>query len=164
MYANAHKFGVRVHVQQNDKAAKPLIHPTFTSGHFYFLGLGALTHAITEFEGGVIIISHNREFANAVGEEKWIMEAGHLRKEGESANKDEEVEGNKVQEEIRDAAGNIIDQAENLALKDVKVLKKELKAMDKKIKEHKKKGYPEDDESPEFEFDFSAAMFQKYKH
>merc|ERR1719201_1628574 len=32
-------------------------------------GLGALTKAIEEYEGGVIIISHNREFANAASEE-----------------------------------------------------------------------------------------------
>merc|ERR1711871_899989 len=52
-------------------------------------GLGALTKAIEEFKGGVVIISHNREFANAVSQEKWIMEAGRLRKEGESIVKDE---------------------------------------------------------------------------
>merc|ERR1712230_291856 len=52
-------------------------------------GLGALTKAIEEYEGGVIIISHNREFANAVSQEKWIMKAGRLRKEGESIVKDE---------------------------------------------------------------------------
>merc|ERR1712100_31239 len=51
-------------------------------------GLGALTKAIEEYEGGVIIISHNREFANAVSQEKWIMEAGRLRREGESLGKD----------------------------------------------------------------------------
>merc|ERR1712070_802650 len=52
-------------------------------------GLGALTKAIEDYEGGVIIISHNREFANAVSQEKWIMEAGRLRREGESVGKDE---------------------------------------------------------------------------
>ena len=39
-------------------------------------GLGALTKAIHEFNGGVVIISHNREFTNAVTQEKWIMEKG----------------------------------------------------------------------------------------
>merc|ERR1711907_671985 len=33
-------------------------------------GLGALTKAIEEFEGGVIIISHNKEFCGAVATEK----------------------------------------------------------------------------------------------
>ena len=37
-------------------------------------GLGALTQAIHEFNGGVVIISHNKEFTNAVTTEKWIME------------------------------------------------------------------------------------------
>ncbi|GAG02253.1 unnamed protein product, partial [marine sediment metagenome] len=49
-------------------------------------GLGALTKAIEEFKGGVIIISHNKEFTNAVTQEKWIMEKGQLRREGESIN------------------------------------------------------------------------------
>merc|ERR1712072_622846 len=47
-------------------------------------GLGALTLAIRDFEGGVIIISHNREFCGAVAEEKWIMKGGQLAQEGES--------------------------------------------------------------------------------
>ena len=49
-------------------------------------GLGALTKAIEEFKGGVVIISHNKEFTNAVTQEKWIMEKGQLRREGESIN------------------------------------------------------------------------------
>merc|ERR1711907_819276 len=50
-------------------------------------GLGALTKAIEDFEGGVIIISHNKEFCNAVATEKWIMKAGLLKQEGESVEK-----------------------------------------------------------------------------
>merc|ERR1712164_219303 len=50
-------------------------------------GLGALTLAINDFEGGVIIISHNREFCSAVATEKWIMKAGRLEQEGESVEK-----------------------------------------------------------------------------
>merc|ERR1711977_798999 len=50
-------------------------------------GLGALVKAIEEFEGGVIIISHNKEFCSAVATEKWIMKAGLLRQEGESVEK-----------------------------------------------------------------------------
>merc|ERR1712224_498846 len=44
-------------------------------------GLGALTKAIEDFEGGVIIISHNKEFCGAVATEKWIMKAGLLQQE-----------------------------------------------------------------------------------
>jgi elongation factor 3 len=61
-------------------------------------GLGALTLAIQEFLGGVIIISHNREFANAVATEKWIMEAGRLRREGAPVASEEE----KKETELRD--------------------------------------------------------------
>ena len=53
-------------------------------------GLDALTKAIDDFKGGVIIISHNREFTNAVTQEKWIMEKGRLRREGESISKFED--------------------------------------------------------------------------
>merc|ERR1712138_96088 len=45
-------------------------------------GLGALTIAIQEFGGGVIIISHNREIADTVSNEKWVMDKGRLRQEG----------------------------------------------------------------------------------
>merc|ERR1711937_422587 len=80
-------------------------------------GLGALTKAIEEFEGGVIIISHNKEFCGAVATEKWIMKAGLLQQEGESvekAAKEAAGTGNKEEEEVRDAAGNIIDMEKEL--------------------------------------------------
>ncbi|CAN0323739.1 unnamed protein product [Hapterophycus canaliculatus] len=40
--------------------------------------LGALTLGIKEFGGGVIIISHNSEFLNAITTETWLLEAGRL--------------------------------------------------------------------------------------
>merc|ERR1719449_243807 len=46
-------------------------------------GLGALTRGLEEYQGGVVIISHNEEFCNGVCQQKWIMEAGRLREEGE---------------------------------------------------------------------------------
>merc|ERR1719258_616172 len=46
-------------------------------------GLGALIEGLHEFQGGVVIISHNEEFCNKVCQQKWIMEAGRLREEGE---------------------------------------------------------------------------------
>ena len=75
-------------------------------------GLGALTKAIEEFKGGVVIISHNREFANAVAQEKWIVEKGHLRREGESTanmeNKDDNVQKEITGGIIKDRMGNEI--------------------------------------------------------
>ena len=77
--------------------------------------------AIEEFEGGVIIISHNKEFCGAVATEKWIMKAGLLQQEGESvekAAKETAGNGNKEEEEVRDAAGNIIDMKKEAKLSD----------------------------------------------
>merc|ERR1711907_151717 len=75
-------------------------------------GLGALVLAIKDYKGGVLIISHNKEFCDGVAHEKWIMNKGMLRIEGESKGDDEEdeVSGNKVQEDIVDASGNKIEQ------------------------------------------------------
>jgi len=47
-------------------------------------GLGALVLTIKDYEGGVLIISHNKEFCDGVATEKWIMNKGLLRIEGES--------------------------------------------------------------------------------
>jgi elongation factor 3 len=102
-------------------------------------GLGALTKAIEEYEGGVIIISHNREFANAVSQEKWIMEAGRLRREGESiAKEDENADTNVAPDDIIDASGNVIKVNKLKTLSD-KEKKQELKNIEKKLREHKKK-------------------------
>jgi len=100
--------------------------------------LGALTLAIRDFEGGVIIISHNREFCNAVATEKWIMQAGKLRQEGESAEKEQTEESTKKEEEVRvDASGNVIQMNESDL--DPKIKKKEIKLIEKQLKENKKK-------------------------
>merc|ERR1712139_135320 len=45
-------------------------------------GLGALVLAIKDYQGGVLIISHNKEFCDSVATEKWIMNKGKLRIEG----------------------------------------------------------------------------------
>merc|ERR1711981_513701 len=45
-------------------------------------GLGALVLAIKDYKGGVLIISHNKEFCDGVATEKWIMHKGKLRIEG----------------------------------------------------------------------------------
>ena len=107
-------------------------------------GLGALTKAIEEFKGGVIIISHNKEFANAVSQEKWIMEKGNLRKEGESVDKldaaAEESGSNTAIGDVivKDSYGNEIkvNKTKTLTGKEVK---QEIKKLMKKIKDGKKK-------------------------
>jgi len=99
-------------------------------------GLGALVLAIKEYKGGVLIISHNKEFCDGVAQEKWIMNKGQLRIEGESKAEEaeEEVSGNKTQEDLVDASGNKIDRSavDNSSDKD---RKKKLKMLEKKLKD-----------------------------
>merc|ERR1712023_561642 len=100
-------------------------------------GLGALVLAIKEYKGGVLIISHNKEFCDGVATEKWIMNKGKLRIEGESkdtsAEGEEQKGGNAQQEDLTDAAGNKIERnaANNASDKDKK---KKLKDLEKKLK------------------------------
>merc|ERR1711988_875229 len=109
-------------------------------------GLGALTKALNEWDGGVIIISHNKEFCNAVATEKWIMQAGKLTQEGSSEERGakEEGAGNAVQEDVFDQFGNKVDTKE--ADKGAKELKKELKNLEKQLKDNKKKKILSQDE------------------
>merc|ERR1739845_169957 len=98
-------------------------------------GLGALVLAIKDYKGGVLIISHNKEFCDNVATEKWIMKGGKLRIEGESKADDEAVaSGNKEAKEILDGAGNKIDVKANQSLS-AKDAKKKIKDLEKKIKD-----------------------------
>ena len=104
-------------------------------------GLGALTLAINDFKGGVIIISHNKEFANAVSQEN-DYEKGNLRKEGESISKFEETSGSGANtiigdDVMHDAYGNEIKIDKKKSLTD-KEKKKAIKNLQKN-KEGKKK-------------------------
>merc|ERR1739848_223548 len=102
-------------------------------------GLGALVLAIKDYKGGVLIISHNTEFCDNVATEKWIMKGGYLRIEGESVEREEDkADGNKVQEDVYDGAGNKIDVKQNATLS-AKDAKKTIKDIEKKLKDGKKK-------------------------
>jgi elongation factor 3 len=67
-------------------------------------GLGALVKGLENFQGGVIIISHNTEFTDSVCKQKWIMQknpktgAGNLTEEGE-------VLDDKIEEQKRSRRG-----------------------------------------------------------
>ena len=115
-------------------------------------GLGALTKAIEEYNGGVIIISHNKEFANAVSQEKWIMEKGQLRKEGESVTTKEDTSSNNIitDDVVKDSFGNEIKVDKKKELTD-KEKKQEIKKLQKKLKEGKKKKTLTDEEIYEIE-------------
>jgi len=115
-------------------------------------GLGALVLACNDYKGGVLIISHNKEFCDNVATEKWIMKGGYLRIEGESKAADDEAagSGNKEQKEVYDGAGNKIDvkAQQTLSAKDAK---KKLKDVEKKLKDGKKNKTLTEDEIYELE-------------
>merc|ERR1711881_680643 len=111
-------------------------------------GLGALVLAIKDYKGGVLIISHNKEFCDGVAQEKWIMNKGYLRIEGESVDTtagDEDASGNQAQEELLDASGNKIDRKAMDSSTD-KEKKKKLKDLEKKLKDGLKKKTLSDEE------------------
>merc|ERR1719253_1308746 len=110
-------------------------------------GLGALVLACQDYKGGVLIISHNREFCDSVATEKWIMKGGYLRIEGESVEKEEDKEAGKAgeKEDVYDASGNKIDVKLDQFM-DAKTIKKKIKDLEKKLKDGKKKKTLTDEE------------------
>merc|ERR1712066_492638 len=114
-------------------------------------GLGALVLACKDYKGGVLIISHNKEFRDNVATEKWIMQGGRLRIEGESVEVDDgKGDGNAGPDEVYDGAGNKIEVKKNAALSD-KDKKKAIKDLEKKLKDGKKKKTLTDEEMWEIE-------------
>jgi len=99
-------------------------------------GLGALVRGLEDFQGGVVIISHNEEFCNSVCQQKWVMEAGRLREEGE-IQLDEDIQDQVGPDEMYDESGNKI-EVNKMKSMPAKELKKEIKIIEKKLKDHKK--------------------------
>jgi len=86
-----------------------------------------------------VIISHNMEFAESVCQQKWIMDAGRLREEGEIELDDDDMAAAEIgPEEIVDASGNKIEVNKVKTMTD-KERKKAIKEIEKKLKENKKK-------------------------
>jgi len=76
--------------------------------------LGALAMAVKEFDGGVLLITHNCEFADALKEETWecpgdgkLYVTGNKWGQGKKADKGENVTA-LIEDEVIDALGNII--------------------------------------------------------
>merc|ERR1711972_1247989 len=114
-------------------------------------GLGALILAIKDYKGGVLIISHNKEFCDHVATEKWIMNKGYLRIEGESVDTSkDDGPGNAGPDEVFDGAGNKIEVKKSVTMTD-KDKKKAIKDLEKKIKDNKKKKTMTDEEVWELE-------------
>merc|ERR1711976_598682 len=107
-------------------------------------GLGALVLACKDYKGGVLIISHNKEFCDNVATEKWIMQGGKLRIEGESKADDEEKnEVAQAKDAVYDGAGNKVEVKKALSEKEIK---KAIKDIEKKLKVNNKKKTLTDDE------------------
>lgn len=74
--------------------------------------LGALAGAIREYEGGVVMITHNNEFCSSLCPETWVVEAGKLNCKGDPewmamAVREKATEFKAI-EEMVDANGNVI--------------------------------------------------------
>merc|ERR1719486_725399 len=110
--------------------------------------LAALAMAIKDFGGGVVIISHNRDFVEEVCRTLWFMVEGKLRVEGEEE-VDEKIEEKLGPDTYTDAAGNTHE-----VKKDKDLTKAEIKKMTKLIKGKIKKGeeLTEDEENFAIEF------------
>ncbi|GAX16349.1 elongation factor 3 [Fistulifera solaris] len=114
--------------------------------------LGALAGAIEEFEGGIIIISHNNEFVGKLCPETWLMDAGHLETKGDAdwmLKQDTKIQDQVQITEMTDAAGNKIEIQQDKK----KLSKKEEKALIKKIKQKVKDGEKLDTDEEEFAFE-----------
>jgi len=118
-------------------------------------GLGALVSGLENYQGGVVIISHNEEFCNSVCTQKWIMTksevtgAGNLREEGE-IKLDGEIAVIDGPDEVYDESGNKIDIKKSKTMSAAEI-KKAIKEVSKKLQDHKKKNNLADDEVWELE-------------
>jgi elongation factor 3 len=114
--------------------------------------LGALAGAIEDFDGGVIIISHNNEFVSKLCPETWVMDSGHLETKGDAEwmnKQDTRIDDQQQITDTVDGAGNKLEfkgQKKKLSKKDEKNLVKKIKG---KIKE----GLALDTDEEEFAFE-----------
>ncbi|KAI8342683.1 P-loop containing nucleoside triphosphate hydrolase protein [Chlamydoabsidia padenii] len=100
--------------------------------------LGALATAIREYGGGVVIVTHNREFSEALCTEVWKVDNGHLVASGHnwvSGNGTTKVEEKEEEDQV-DAQGNLIKATK----KKVKLTSKELRKKKKERMERRKRG------------------------
>merc|ERR1719160_678243 len=94
--------------------------------------LAALAGAIKEFEGGVLLISHNRDFVEHVCRTLWIMADGRLRAEGEE-DVDEKIVEELGGEDTVDHMGNTVKSKREKTMT-ASEIKKMKKLITKKIK------------------------------
>jgi len=83
--------------------------------------LAALIEALKEFQGGVLVITHNREFSESICSEVWAMRDGHLEASGhnwvEGQGSGARIDKKAGEEEdTYDAMGNKVDLKKNKKL------------------------------------------------
>merc|ERR1712125_62725 len=111
--------------------------------------LGALAGAIEDFQGGVVMITHNNEFCSKLCPETWVMDAGHLETKGDAdwmLKQDVKIDDQQQITEMTDAAGNVT----KVKGQKKKLSKKEEKQLTKKIKAKLKEGQELDSDEEEF--------------
>ncbi|KAF8626202.1 hypothetical protein AX15_004892 [Amanita polypyramis BW_CC] len=101
--------------------------------------LAALIEALKKFEGGVLVITHNRDFSESLCTEVWAMHNGHLEPSGHnwvegqgSGPRIDKKDG--PEEDQYDAMGNKIDnkKSKKLTSSEIRKLKKERMARKKR--------------------------------
>jgi len=100
--------------------------------------LGALSEAIKEFGGGVVIISHNREFTDTVTVERWSVDAGKLAITGNNYTQKNLEKIVMKEEEVKiDAFGNVekVKSTRKLSRKEIKEKQKRRAAAKKRGEE-----------------------------
>ncbi|KAH9842397.1 P-loop containing nucleoside triphosphate hydrolase protein [Rhodofomes roseus] len=104
--------------------------------------LAALIKALKEFEGGVLVITHNRDFSESICKEVWAMRDGHLEASGhnwvEGQGAGPRIDKKDGEEEIQyDAMGNKIEnkKAKKITSSEARKLKKERMARKKRGEE-----------------------------
>ncbi|KAI8342757.1 P-loop containing nucleoside triphosphate hydrolase protein [Chlamydoabsidia padenii] len=100
--------------------------------------LGALATAITNYGGGVVIVTHNREFSEALCTEVWKVDNGELVASGHnwvSGNGTTKIDEKEEEDQV-DAQGNTVKASK----KKVKLTSKELRKKKKDRMERRKRG------------------------
>jgi len=98
--------------------------------------LGALAKAINDFEGGVVLITHNKEFADLTTRETWVVANNccDIQGDPEWEKYAKEALELKHEEEQLDAAGNKIEKKRTSSSVNPRDKKKMMKQIKKKIK------------------------------
>merc|ERR1712157_457593 len=114
--------------------------------------LGALAGAIEEYEGGVVMITHNNDFCSQLCPETWLVQDGKCDCKGDAEwmkNAMKEAVEFKAMETMVDARGNVT----KLKKQKKKLSKKEEKQLVKKLKAKIKDGIDLDTDEDEMAFE-----------